>query len=101
MSYAPREAWITGIGIHLPCLGEGSQKHWEKLEEGHPTADGSKFPPYLVIRWVRLISKNKFRRRVISDRSESLQRIGTYAAGMALDSSRALREIQQSSREPT
>jgi 3-oxoacyl-[acyl-carrier-protein] synthase II len=81
----PREAWITGIGI-ISCLGEGLQSHWEKLEEGHPAADSSKFPPYLVHPLGPFDIEKQIPKKGDQRQMESLQRIGTYAAGMALDS---------------
>jgi 3-oxoacyl-[acyl-carrier-protein] synthase II len=80
-----REAWITGIGI-ISCLGEGLQKHWERLEEGRPAADGSKFPPYLVHPLGPFDIEKQIPKKSDQRQMESLQRIGTYAAGMALDS---------------
>ncbi len=33
MADAPREAWITGIGI-VSSLGEGADAHWQALLDG-------------------------------------------------------------------
>ena len=33
MAEAPREAWITGIGI-VSCLGEGLDAHWQGSPAG-------------------------------------------------------------------
>lgn len=30
MADAPRETWITRLGI-VSCLGEGPQTHWQRL----------------------------------------------------------------------
>ena len=35
MADAPREVWITGIGI-VSCLGEGPEAHWRALNEPPP-----------------------------------------------------------------
>ena len=32
MADAPRETWITGVGI-VSCLGEGADAHWQGLSE--------------------------------------------------------------------
>src|SRR5665811_2037038 len=84
MAEAAREAWITGVGI-VSCLGEGSQAHWQKLMEAHPSADTATFAPFIVhplapINFDGQIPKKEQRQM------ENWQRIGTYAAGLALDS---------------
>jgi len=85
MAEGNREAWITGVGI-VSCLGEGPQAHWEKLMGAHPSADTSTFAPYVVhplspINFDLQIPKKGDQRQM-----ENWQRIGTYAAGLALDS---------------
>ena len=84
MAEAAREAWITGVGI-VSCLGEGSQAHWQKLMEAHPGAVTATFAPFIVhplapINFDGQIPKKEQRQM------ENWQRIGTYAAGLALDS---------------
>lgn len=79
-----REAWITGIGI-VSCLGEGADAHWQKLMAAQPSADATAFAPFVVhplapINFDAQISKKEQRQM------ENWQRIGTYAAGLALDS---------------
>ncbi len=85
MADAGREAWITGIGI-VSCLGEGPQAHWQKLMAAQPSADISMFAPFIVhplapINYDMQIPKKGDQRQM-----EAWQRIGTYAAGLALDS---------------
>ena len=85
MAEAPREAWITGIGI-LSCLGEGPQAHWQALLGHRPVVDTKTFAPYVVhplaaIDFDRQIPKKGDQRQM-----EPWQRIGTYAAGLALES---------------
>ena len=85
MAEAAREAWITGVGI-VSCLGEGPQAHWQKLMEAHPSADTTTFAPYVVhplapVNYDAQIPKKGDQRQM-----EPWQRIGTYAAGLALDS---------------
>src|SRR5215210_9273740 len=80
-----REAWITGIGI-VSCLGEGPEAHWRRLNEAKPSADTTTFAPYVVhpiapIEFDKQIPKKGDQRQM-----EAWQRIGTYAAGLALDS---------------
>lgn len=80
-----RSAWITGIGI-VSCLGEGVDAHWLKLGEASPRADTTSYAPYIVhtlppIEFDKQIPKKGDQRQM-----EPWQRIGTYAAGLALDS---------------
>jgi 3-oxoacyl-[acyl-carrier-protein] synthase II len=80
-----RHVWITGIGI-MSCLGEGPDAHWQRLMEGRPSADEVRFAPYPVhplppIEFDKQIPKKGDQRQM-----EPWQRIGTYAAGLALDS---------------
>src|SRR5438445_9878533 len=84
----PAEAWITGIGI-VSCLGEGPDAHWQGLLHPHPSADTGRFAPYVVhplapIEFDKQIPKKGDQRQM-----EAWQRIGTYAAGLALDSAGA------------
>jgi 3-oxoacyl-[acyl-carrier-protein] synthase II len=78
-----REAWITGIGI-VSCLGEGPDAHWQGLQ-AQPQADATSYAPYVVhqlgpVELDRQIPKKGDQRQM-----EPWQRIGTYAAGLALD----------------
>ena len=85
MADSTREVWITGIGI-VSSLGEGPDAHWQKLMQGHPVADTTTFAPFVVhpvapINFDAQIPKKGDQRQM-----ENWQRIGTYAAGLALDS---------------
>src|SRR5471030_2704241 len=85
MAEAERETWITGVGI-VSCLGEGPQAHWDKLMAAQPIADTTTYAPYVVhplspINYDLQIPKKGDQRQM-----EPWQRIGTYAAGLALDS---------------
>ena len=85
MAEAAREAWITGVGI-ISCLGEGTDAHWQKLMAGQPKADTTTFAPFVVhplgpTNFDAQIPKKGDQRQM-----EAWQRIGTYAAGLALDS---------------
>ena len=44
---APRETWITGVGI-VSCLGEGPDAHWQALDAGKTNVERTAFAPYLV-----------------------------------------------------
>ena len=85
MASALREVLITGIGI-VSCLGEGAEAHWQKFMEAKPKADATTFAPFVVhpiapINFDLQIPKKGDQRQM-----ENWQRIGTYAAGLALDS---------------
>ena len=85
MAKAEREAWITGIGI-VSCLGEGPQAHWQKLMEAHPSADSAAFAPYIVHPLAPINLDTQIPKKGDQRQMENWQRIGTYAAGLALDS---------------
>jgi 3-oxoacyl-[acyl-carrier-protein] synthase II len=80
----PREVWITGVGL-ITCLGEGLEAAWDHLERGDPPAyDDKTFAPYIVhplapVNFDRQIPKKSDQRQM-----EMWQRIGVYAAGLAL-----------------
>ncbi|HLA20699.1 MAG TPA: beta-ketoacyl-ACP synthase [Pseudolabrys sp.] len=85
MANAPREAWITGVGI-VSCLGEGPQAHWQKLMEAHPGADSTTFAPLVVHPLAPINFDAQIPKKGDQRQMENWQRIGTYAAGLALDS---------------
>ncbi len=81
-----REVWITGIGL-LSSLGEGPDAHWAALSDPSfpdPILDTQTCAPCPVhplaaIDYDRQIPKKGDQRQM-----EPWQRIGTYAAGLAL-----------------
>jgi len=85
MADATREAWITGIGI-VSCLGEGADAHWRKLMEAHPGADTATFAPFVVHPLAPINFDTQIPKKGDQRQMEAWQRIGTYAAGLALDS---------------
>ena len=80
-----RESWITGIGL-VSCLGEGPDAHLDALNDGTPRVDATSFAPYLVHRVVKLDLDKQIPKKGDQRQMEPWQRIGTYAAGLALDS---------------
>ncbi|MCW5689603.1 MAG: beta-ketoacyl-ACP synthase, partial [Pseudolabrys sp.] len=82
---APREAWITGVGI-VSTLGEGVDAHWQKLSAGQPSADATTFAPFVVHPLAPVNFDTQIPKKGDQRQMEAWQRIGTYAAGLALDS---------------
>lgn len=77
---------ITGIGL-VSSLGEGADAHWRRLTaaDAAPAIDAGRYPPYTVhplpeIDWSLQIAKRGDQRQM-----ETWQRLGVYAAGLALD----------------
>jgi len=85
MAEALREAWITGIGI-VSSLGEGPDAHWQKLMLAQPGADTTTFAPYVVHPLGPLNFDSQIPKKGDQRQMEPWQRIGTFAAGLALDS---------------
>src|SRR6478609_5926010 len=85
MADAPREVWITGIGI-VSCLGEGPEAHWRALNEPPPQPEMKAFAPYIVHTLAPIEFDKQIPKKGDQRQMEAWQRIGTYAAGLALDS---------------
>jgi 3-oxoacyl-[acyl-carrier-protein] synthase II len=85
MASAQREAWITGIGV-VSTLGEGPEAHWQKLMEAHPGADTTTFAPFIVHPLAPINFDAQIPKKGDQRQMENWQRIGSYAAGLALDS---------------
>src|SRR5258708_4784908 len=85
MTEAPHEAWITGIGI-VSCLGEGLDAHWHGFNESKPIIDKETFAPYIVHPLAAIDFDKQIPKKGDQRQMEPWQRIGTYAAGLALDS---------------
>jgi 3-oxoacyl-[acyl-carrier-protein] synthase II len=81
---ARREVWITGIGL-VSALGEGLDQHWDKLmADGTPPYDDKTFAPYITFPVVPLNLDTQIPKKGDQRQMEPWQRIGTYAAGLAL-----------------
>ena len=81
----PREVWITGIGI-VSCLGEGPEAHWQKLMAAQPRANTTTFPPFVIHPLAPTNFDAQIPKKGDQRQMENWQRIGVYAAGLALDS---------------
>ncbi len=80
-----RDALITGIGI-VSCLGSGADAHWQALNSFTPTLDSESFPPFMVHPLAPLDLDRQIPKRGDQRQMETWQRMGVYAAGLALDS---------------
>ncbi|MCJ8142148.1 beta-ketoacyl-ACP synthase [Ancylobacter sp. A5.8] len=81
-----RDVWITGIGL-VSSLGEGLEAHWDALKAGtRPVVDETGFAPYVVHPLAKVEFDKQIPKRGDQRQMEPWQRIGTYAAGLALDS---------------
>jgi 3-oxoacyl-[acyl-carrier-protein] synthase II len=82
-----KDVWITGIGL-LSSLGEGVEAHWQAFAgdgQPAPVVDHAAYAPYPVhplgeVEFSKQITKKGDLRQM-----EPWQRIGTYAAGLALE----------------
>ena len=80
-----KEVWITGIGI-LSSLGEGMDAHWDALNAKRINFDDKRFAPYIVHPIAPVSFDAQIPKKGDQRQMEAWQRIGTYAAGLALDS---------------
>ena len=80
-----KEVWITGIGI-LSSLGEGLEAHWDALNAKLVNVDEKRFAPYIVHPLAPVSFDAQIPKKGDQRQMEAWQRIGTYAAGLALDS---------------
>jgi 3-oxoacyl-[acyl-carrier-protein] synthase II len=81
----PKDVWITGIGI-VSSLGEGLDPHWNALNARRINVDEKRFAPYIVHPLAPVSFDVQIPKKGDQRQMEGWQRIGTYAAGLALDS---------------
>ncbi|MCE3590229.1 hypothetical protein LXJ59_26945, partial [Escherichia coli] len=75
---------ITGIGL-ISSLGEGADAHWQALNgSAGPHVDSETFKPYTVHPLGEVDWNNQIPKRGDQRQMETWQRLGTYAAGLAL-----------------
>jgi 3-oxoacyl-[acyl-carrier-protein] synthase II len=79
------EVWITGIGL-ATSLGEGLDANWQALQERRINVDERTFAPYVVHPFAPVNFDTQIPKKGDQRQMEAWQRIGTYAAGLALDS---------------
>jgi 3-oxoacyl-[acyl-carrier-protein] synthase II len=80
-----REVWITGVGF-ISCLGEGLEANWARLAAGNsaPSYDDQKFSPFIVHPLAPVNFDAQIPKKGDQRQMELWQRIGVYAAGLAL-----------------
>jgi 3-oxoacyl-[acyl-carrier-protein] synthase II len=82
-----RDALITGIGL-VSCLGEGDAAHWAALDAPggfQPVVDTVRCAPWMAHPIAPLELDKQIPKRGDQRQMEPWQRIGVYAAGLALD----------------
>jgi 3-oxoacyl-[acyl-carrier-protein] synthase II len=78
------EVWITGLGL-VSALGEGPEQHWQKLMAGGtPPYDDKTFAPYITFPAGPISFDSQIPKKGDQRQMEAWQRIGVYAAGLAL-----------------
>src|SRR6201999_1470965 len=82
---APAEVWITGIGL-ATSLGEGLDATWDALNQKRVNVDETGFAPHVVHPFLPVNLDAQIPKKGDQRQMEAWQRIGTYAAGLALDS---------------
>jgi 3-oxoacyl-[acyl-carrier-protein] synthase II len=91
-----RDVVVTGVGI-VSSAGEGVDAHLDAL--GHPPrTDRETFAPFPVHPVVALDYDRQIPKKSDQRQMEPWQRIGTYAAGLALDTANAKGEAALKSR---
>jgi 3-oxoacyl-[acyl-carrier-protein] synthase II len=80
-----KEVWITGLGLVSP-LGEGRAAHLAALAcAALPPVDAAAFAPFLIHPATALTLDRQIPKKGDQRQMEAWQRLGTYAAGLALD----------------
>ncbi|HEX2555162.1 MAG TPA: beta-ketoacyl-ACP synthase [Microvirga sp.] len=80
-----REVVVTGIGL-VSCAGEGVEAHLVALADGRPArVDAETFAPFPVHPAAALDYDRQIPKKSDQRQMEAWQRLGTYAAGLALD----------------
>ncbi|WP_428542403.1 beta-ketoacyl-ACP synthase [Rhodopila sp.] len=79
-----RDALITGIGI-VSSLGCGTEAHWQALNDFRPVLDLTSYAPFAVHPLAALDFDRQIPKRGDQRQMEPWQRIGVFAAGLALE----------------
>lgn len=82
---AANEIWITGVGL-VSCAGEGRAAHLAALDATAPPAlDEAAFAPFPIHPGPALELDRQIPKKGDQRQMETWQRLGTYAAGLAID----------------
>lgn len=86
MTNHTRDVWITGVGL-ISSLGEGGDAHLSALldQDGRAVVDEDAFAPYPIHPMTALELGKQIQKKSDQRQMEPWQRIGVYAAGLALD----------------
>jgi 3-oxoacyl-[acyl-carrier-protein] synthase II len=86
MSAPRRDVWITGVGL-VSSLGEGRDAHLAALSDpaGRPVLDETGFAPFPVHPLPAIDLDKQIPKKGDQRQMEPWQRLGTYAAGLAID----------------
>ncbi|MCJ2133653.1 beta-ketoacyl-ACP synthase [Methylobacterium sp. J-026] len=80
-----RPVVVTGLGL-VSCAGEGVEAHLVALDAGvAPRTDAETFAPYPVHPAPAIVWDGQIPKRSDQRQMEAWQRLGVYAAGLALD----------------
>src|SRR6202012_3051679 len=82
---APAEVWITGIGL-ATSLGDGLDATWDALNQKRVNVDEQGFAPHVVHPWSPRNVDSQIPKKGDQRQMQAWRRMGTYAAGLALDS---------------
>lgn len=93
MSTPSHDVWVTGIGL-LSSLGDGAAAHWPLLTGTPPasTVLTDRFDPYPVHPAAQVDLGKQIPKKSDQRQMEAWQRIGVYAAGLALDDGHVARD---------
>jgi 3-oxoacyl-[acyl-carrier-protein] synthase II len=80
-----REVWITGVGLVSP-LGEGDDVHSRALANQPSKANTEEWAPYVFFPLAPIELDKQIPKKSDQRQMAQCQRIGTYAAGLALQS---------------
>ncbi len=82
---ASNDIWITGVGL-VSCAGEGREAHRAALSSAAPPAvDIATYAPFAVHPGPALELDRQIPKKGDQRQMEPWQRLGTYAAGLAID----------------
>ncbi|MEM8877027.1 MAG: beta-ketoacyl-ACP synthase [Pseudomonadota bacterium] len=91
MGIEQREVWITGIGL-VTALGDGVEANWAALTgtaQPTPILDRDVVAPFVVHHVPEIDFSTQIPKRGDQRQMELWQRLGVYAAGLALDAASA------------